>query len=170
VASRPARHVFEGTGAFPWIGLGFLVVSVLFLMSILLTPDGWQWWLNAKTVHGSEQDGIVYYTYGGTNYAVNDPDSLGTGPRVVYLISSKPWAGALTDTGNRVLDWTVTGGPVLVATGFVAWGFRRRSHINRRRTDANHPEATFGEGLDSGVVRRLIAEQNSGSVVKRRQP
>jgi hypothetical protein len=148
---------------FPVIGLGFLVLGVLFLLSILLSPDGWQWWLNAKTLHGREQDGIVYYSYRGMNYAVNDPDSLRQGSHLVYLIPSKPYAGELNETGNRVFDWAVTGGPVFVAAGFVAWGFRRRTQINRRKTtDGKDSEGTFGEGLDRTTVRRLIAEQNSG--------
>ena len=162
VASRTVRHLFEGTGAFPWIGLGFVVLSVLFVASILLSPDGWQWWLTAKTVHGSEQDGLVYYTYGGSNYAVSDPNSLRTGSRTVYVISSNPSAGALSDAGT-ILDWTVTAGPVVVAAGFVAWGFRRRSQINRRHAARqNGVEGTSGGGLDSETVRRLIAEQKTG--------
>jgi hypothetical protein len=156
---------------FPGIGLGFLVLGLVLLVSILLTPDGWEWWLNAKTVPGHEQDGIVYYSYRGTNYAVNDPDSLRTGPHPVYLISSKPYAAELTETGTRVFDWAVTGGPVLVAAGFVAWGFRRRSQMNRRNTvGANDSQAPFGGGLDSPTVRRLIAEQKSGGQTRPAPP
>jgi hypothetical protein len=156
---------------FSGIGLGFLVLGLVFLVSILLTPDGWQWWLNAKTVHGHEQDGIVYYSYRGTNYTVNDPNSLRTGTHPVYLISSKPYAPQLTETGTQVFDWTVTGGPVLVAAGFVAWGFRRRSQMNRRNTiDAKDSQATFGGGLDSPTVRRLIAEQKSGGPTRPAPP
>jgi len=41
------------------VALIFVVIGTAFVGSILLSPGGWQWWLDTKAVHGSEHDGIV---------------------------------------------------------------------------------------------------------------
>jgi hypothetical protein len=153
--------LFNGTGAFPWIGLAFGVVGLAFFASILLTPGGWQWWMDAKAVQGTEQNGIISYSYRGATNSIDDPNSFRTGNRTVYLLPSDPSNAELHNAGNVILDWGTTGGPLLLGTGFVIAGFIRKNHNSRRRrrVAVNSSAASFGAGLDSETVRRLIADQ-----------
>jgi hypothetical protein len=155
------RSLFRGTGPFSWIAIGFVIVGILFLASILLTPGAWQWWMTAKAVHGSEQNGIVYYTYHGRKYTVDDVGSVRSGPRTVYVNPSKPADAEVTVTGTRILDWTVTGGPLLVAAGFLTWGFTHKNRNRRRRAAASSHGSSYGSGLDRDAVRQLLAQQKA---------
>ena len=158
-----AKRLFNGTGAFPWIGLAFGVVGLAFFASILLTPGGWQWWMDAQAVQGTEQNGIISYSYRGTTNSIDDPNSFRTGNRTVYLIPSDPSNAELHNAGNLILDWGTTGGPLLLGTGFVIAGFIRKNQNSRKRRQAagNSSAASFGMGLDSETVRRLIEGQKA---------
>ena len=150
------RSTLSGTTPFSVIGLVFGVAASAFVASILLSPGGWQWWLDTKTVHGMERDGIVYYSYRGGNYTVDDQGSDRTGPRTVYLIPSQPSNAVLSETPTQVLDLGLTGGLYLVGCGFVAAGFLRR-----RRTMHDDRRGSFGRGLDHATIERLLAEQRA---------
>jgi hypothetical protein len=128
------KGLFRGTGPFSW---------------------------TANSVHGTEQDGIVYYTYHGASYTVDDAGSRRSGSRTVYVIPSKPGDAELMVTGTRIVDWTTTGGPLLVAAGFLTWGFTRKSRNSRRRASASQSGPSFGEGLDRQAVRQLLAQQKA---------
>ncbi len=135
------------------------------LMSIVLTPHGWQWWLDAQSVHGHEQDGVVYYSFAGQNWTVDDPHSQRTGPRNVYVIAADPAHAALTNTSTVALDWTVTCGPALVGCGLLAIGFTRRSRLRGRQkaNELNYNDA-YGQGIPSELVRGIIAARDTDSV------
>jgi hypothetical protein len=156
----PLKRLFWGTGGLPWAGFVFAVVGVVFLILILLSPDGWQWWMDVKTVHAQEQNGIVSYSYRGHDYTIDDIGSLRSGPRVVYLIPSDPADGALKTRFNRTFDWSITAGPLLIAVVFVSAGFVHKG-LNRRRLDAarSSSEGSYGLGLDEDTIRRLLAQQ-----------
>jgi hypothetical protein len=165
-------RVFRGAGAFPWIGLAFAVVGILFLASILMSPGGWQWWMDAKAVHGNEQSGVIYYSYRGVSYSVVDPNSTGSSPRTVYVVASDPGNADLhSATATVVLDWTITGGPLIVGASFLAFGFLRRTSTSRmRRGVGDRPGQSFGDGLDSETVERLLANQRADGQIRAAPP
>ncbi len=152
---RRLRQALDGTGPYTAGALAAFLVAFAFLGSILLTPHGWQWWLDAKTVPGHEQGGLVYYSYQGANYAIPDPHPHGGGPRTVYLIAADPTSGKLKNTPTEVLDWAVTAGPAAIGVGLALAGFARRR--SRRRPRLHVADDTFGMGLPSDVVRKLTA-------------
>jgi len=165
------KRRFWGTGGLPWAGFVFAVVGVVFLVLLLLSPDGWQWWMDVKTVHGQEQSGVVSYSYRGLHYTVDDVGSLRSGPRLVYLIPSDPADGALKVRANQIFDWSITAGPLLIAVAFVSAGFVHKSR-NRRRLDAarSSSQGAYGLGLDEETIRRLLAQQKDAGQSRPQSP
>ncbi len=158
---------FAGTGPYPWIGLALIVIGIL---SLIGTRYGSSWLLwTGQPVRGTEQGGIVYYSYRGVGYNLDDtgsrqvPGSGQTRTRSVYLDPSHPANAILNSTVARAIDIVTVIGPFLAGIVFVAIGFRRRQRNNRRRRLARAipAEERFGEGLDSDLVRRLLAQQKA---------
>ncbi|HEX4863358.1 MAG TPA: hypothetical protein VFV02_04750 [Acidimicrobiales bacterium] len=152
------RRLLDGTGPFSGLALGFFVLGFVLLLSILLTPHGWQWWLDAKSVPGHEQDGIVSYSFKGQPWTIDDPGSAATGPRTVYVIAADPADGTLTNTSTVVLDWSVTSGPAAIGLGLLALGFRRRSRVRRRQLATDPSSSAYGQGIPSEVIRKIRSE------------
>ena len=152
------RRFLDGTGPLSGIGIVFLVVGPILLLSILLTPHGWQWWLDAKSVPGHEAQGIVYYTFEGQRWTIDDTGSATrTGPRTVYVIAADPADGALTNTPTVALDWSVTCGPIVAGLALLSLGFRRRSVVRRR--SAESIPTGYGSGIPSEVIRRITTQR-----------
>jgi len=150
------RRLLDGTGPFSGLAVGAFTLGLLMLGSILLSPNGWQWWLDAKAVRGHEQDGIVSYSFEGQNWSIDDPHSLSrTGPRTVYVIAVDPGDGALVNTPTAILDWTLTTGPGVLGIGLVVIGFLRRSRTRHRQMSYDQDASdTYGHGIPSTVIHR----------------
>ena len=153
------RRLFDGTGGFAWASLGTAFVGTVFLIAIFASPGSWEWW-SAKKVPGSEQNGIVYYTYGGRNYSVDDVNSFRTGPRSVWVDPSNPSNSVLHVTVAQASDSLVTGGPYAASVLLLVAGFRRKRRIRRQREERalEYPDG-FGDGIDANLVRRLLSER-----------
>lgn len=151
------RKALDGTGPYTGFAAAALLVAVIFLGSILLTPHGWQWWVDAKTVPGHEEGGLVYYSFQGSRYTISDPDpnSTASGPRTVYVIAADPSSGRLSNDGTVILDWSLTAGPAAIGVGLAVTGFAKRRSRRRPRTPV--ADDTFGRGLPSEVVRHITA-------------
>ena len=159
------RRRMGGTGGLPWVGLAVAVAGTFFLGSILVTPGEWQWWLQAKAVHGNEVHGIVTYTYHGVAYTIDDLQSARSGPRTVYLVPSNPANGEATGhTENQIVDWSSTLGAYVAAGLFVAGGFVRKRRLDSKLAAArgDTPRETFGQGLDPDVMTQLLERQRRG--------
>lgn len=153
------RRFFDGTGPYPGLAIGCFVVGFLLLLSILLSPHGWQWWLDAKAVQGHEQNGIVSYSFAGQTWTIDDSGSASASrPRTVYVIAADPAHGELTNTSTVILDWTATCAPAAVGVGLVAVGFRRRSRLRRRQLSSDPTSAGHGQGIPSEVIKNITSE------------
>jgi hypothetical protein len=158
---------FAGTGPFLWIGLALALVGTLSLVGTTYSSS-WLLW-TGQPVRGTEQGGIVYYSYRGVNYNFDDtgsqqlPGSSQSRVRTVYVDPSDPSNAILDSTVARIIDVVTVVGPFLAAMVFVAVGFRRKRRNNRRRRSAAAipPEERFGEGLDHDLVQRLLAQQKA---------
>ena len=161
---RALRRLFDGTRPFSALGFAALALGLVMLMSILLSPHGWQWWLDAKAVHGQELDGVVHYSFNGQSWGVDDPHSqTGNGPRTVYVIAADPAHGALVNTPTVIIDWAIVGGPGIVGAGLLAFGFVRRSQIRQRQSQMHKAGYdTHGEGIPSTLVRAIVAAREQG--------
>lgn len=155
------RRLFAGTGGFAVAAAGMAFVGTVFLIAILSSPGSWEWW-SAKHVRGSEQNGVVYYSYRGQRYSIDDADSFRSGPRDVWLDASNPSDAVLHVTVAKASDWALTAGPYTVGLAFLGAGFWRRRRIRHERAQrAAEREDGFGDGLDSGTVRRLIDKRGA---------
>ena len=163
-AFSAVRRPFWGTGGSSWAAFVFAILGTVFLVLILLSPGGWQWWMEVKTIHGQERDGVVFYSYRGQSYTADDLDSQRSGPRLVYVIPSDPSNGALKTRANQIFDWSITAGPYLVAVGLVAAGL---VHKRRNQKVASGLSEGFGTGLDEDTIHRLLAQQQADSQTRR---
>ncbi len=163
------RRAFWGTGGLPWVGFVFALLGTLLFFSILMSAGGWQWWMDVKALPASEHSGVVFYSYQGHSYSVDDPNSTRTGPRTVYIIASDPSDGELHARVNQIFDWTITAGPYLVATVFVAAGFARKNRNRRRlvRAQEDPTQVSYGTGLDDETTQRLLAQQRADGRLRR---
>lgn len=131
------KRPFEGTGLYGGFALTLWVIGLAMFGSILISPHGWQWWMDVRSVQGHEQDGIVYYTVGGVHQTVADQGSDRSGPATVYFLASDPSDGMLHNTATQVIDWGATTGPVTLGTALMVAGLVKRR--KRRLARANDP-------------------------------
>jgi hypothetical protein len=156
------RRVFDGTGGFSGFALGLWLLAAAMLGGILLSPHGWQWWMDVHSVQGHEKDGLVYYSVRGANYSLNDPHSFsGSTPttRTVYFLASDPGSGSLHNTLNQVIDWGSTVGPAAIGSALLVTGFVQRSR-RRRAAAARDLTESFGYGISSETVRSILARNS----------
>jgi hypothetical protein len=159
---RAVRRLFDGTGPYSGIALGAFLAGSAMLLAILLSPHGWQWWLDAHQVHGREQAGTVYYSFEGRNGTVDDVHSeTRTGLRDVYVIAADPYHGALVNAPTVLLDWSVTAGPGVIGVVLLAYGFIRRSRIrNRQRAVELIGAEQHGYAIPTEVIRNIVSQRD----------
>jgi hypothetical protein len=108
------------------------------------------------SVQGDERGGIVYYTYHGQNYSLDDTSRFDS--HTVYFNPKHPDTSAeLGNSAETVVDIASVAVPFLIALAIVAFKARR---VWRTRRTRNDPAAVgFGHGLDLEVVHRLLNER-----------
>lgn len=153
------RRFFEGTGPYSGLAGGALLLGFAMLLAVLLSSNGWQWWLDAHQVHGRESDGVVSYSFKGQEWTVVDTKSATrSGPRTVYVIATAPGDGALTNTPTVVLDWILVGGPALVGGALLSLAFIRRSQLRQRRVEIERSGSDpQGGGIPSDLIKQILA-------------
>ena len=160
--------MLDGTGPFSGLAVLFWLIGLAWFVSILMSVNGVNWWLNVRSVQGREMDGLVYYSAQGSNYTVNDPQSFaGAKPRTrtVYYISSQPGNGSLSNTGNEVLDWSLTAGPGAIGLLLLGAGFVKRYQRSRRsRTDSR--TGSFGDGIPDDTIQQLLGRNRHPGTVR----
>jgi hypothetical protein len=153
-----ARRIFDGTGPLSGLGLAAWIAGLAMLISILMSPNGWAWWMDVHSVQGREIDGLVYYTVNGVNYSVNDPQSFaGSQPhhRAVYYLTSQPSNASLHNTGNEAFDWGLTAGPGVLGAILVAAGFAQRARY-KRVAKSRDTDGSFGNGIPSETIKEIV--------------
>jgi hypothetical protein len=154
------RAYSDGLGAYLGVAVALLVFAVLGLLLLLQSPKDVLLWTGTRVV-GSEQGGLIYYTWHGESYTLDVP-GYGNAPHVVvYVDPSDPTNAERESLFIRVADGALTVLPAALAAGVVALGvYRRRS---TRRQDATRADG-FGAGLDPDFVRRQLEQ------LRRNQP
>lgn len=155
------RRFFHGTGPYSGMAAAAFLLGLAMLFAVLLSPNGWQWWLDAHQVQGHESDGVVTYSYQAQNWTVDDSRSpTRSGPRTVYVIANAPYAGALVNTPTVILDWATVGGSGLLGAGLLALGFIRRSGMRRRQLEVEQGGfSPHGYAIPTSVIRGIVAER-----------
>lgn len=142
----------------------FCLVGLAMLVSILMSPNGWGWWMEVHSVQGHEAGGLVYYRVDGANYTLDDPEAAPGGrpqQRTVYYLSSQPSDGSLNNTGTQVLDWGSTAGPGAVGLLLLATGLVRHARARRARTSQDGQDS-FGQGIPPETIRAIM-DRNKAS-------
>lgn len=153
-------HLFEGTGLYAAAGIFFGVIGMILFLVTLLSTVGLLW--IGHPVTGAEQNGIIYYRYGGTSYSMNDPGSQRTRARVtVYVDGSDPSRAEINSTTARVSAALFGVGPIAVGVGFLAAGLLKKRRDQHRHDDAILHGETFGQGLDPETVERILEQRRA---------
>jgi hypothetical protein len=158
------RHWFEGTSPFPAVALIVFLLGCGFLLADLLSPSTLLW--TGRPVRGTEHGGIVYYSFRGQSYTLDDPATAHVKSRTVYVDASNPSNAMLDNSVNRAVDIATVGGSYGITVLLFAAGFARRAHRRRKRRPEGRSgyRGSFGDGLDPGTVARLLAGQRQGVV------
>ncbi|HET6964867.1 MAG TPA: hypothetical protein VFH58_08845 [Acidimicrobiales bacterium] len=158
------RRVLGNAGWLGVLGGVFCLVGLAMLASILMSPNGWAWWMDVHSVQGREVGGLVYYRVDGVSYTLDDAGAApGGGPhqRTVYYLSAQPSDGALNNVGTQVLDWGSTAGPGAVGLLLLATGLVRHARARRARTSQDGQD-TFGQGIPPETVRAIVDRNKAG--------
>jgi len=150
--TRRIRNALDGSGlvigaAVFFFALGLILIPVVFLSSVRWT---------GTSVQGVDRGGIVYYSYDGQNYSLDDTSRFDS--HRVYFRPTRPDTTAeLGNSASTVVDIASVAVPFLIALAIVGMEARRLWRTRRTRND---PAAVgFGHGLDLEVVHRLLDER-----------
>lgn len=146
------------------LGGVFCLVGLAMLAGIIMSPNGWAWWMDVHSVQGREIDGLVYYRVDAVNYTLDDPVAGPGGRpqhRTVYYLSSQPSDGSLHNTGTQVLDWGATAGPGLLGLILLATGLARHTRDQSARRSHDR-QGSFGQGIPSETIKAIV-DRNKGS-------
>jgi len=146
----------DGLG--PYIGgaIALLALALLSLLLFLQSPEDKLLWTGQHVV-GTEKGGIVYYRWHGQNYSLDVPGRYNNAPDVsVYLNPSDPTDARTNSALVRAADGMFLVFPVVLGTGIVLLGVRRRRRMDRR--ELAEAERRFGIGIDPEFVERHLQE------------
>ena len=108
------------------------------------------------SIQGVERGGIVYYTFRGQNYSVDDTSRFNS-PTVYFDPHDPGGTAQLDNIAFRLVSVGLAALPILIALVIIGFDIRRR-RIIRRQTKAPD-ERVFGDGLDVDLVHRLNVER-----------
>ncbi|HEX4831043.1 MAG TPA: hypothetical protein VH478_08125 [Trebonia sp.] len=124
------REWFDGSGLY-LAGAGVLLALALLSALLSLQVDGLMW--TGQPASGTEQNGIVYYTWHGQSYTVDDSSGGGDGSHVtVYLNPGSPAGAVVNNPTDRLITELMVGIPFLASAGLVILGGTRNYRWKRR--------------------------------------
>ena len=146
------RNALEGNGFIVSVAVFFLALGLILIPFVLLSSVQF----TGTAVQGVDRGGIVYYTYNGQNYTVDDTSRFNS--HTVYLRPKRPDTTAeLGNTPTKVLDVAIVAVPFLIA--FTITGVEARRYWRFRRAQYKPVPVGFGQGLDHEVLHRLIEKR-----------
>lgn len=140
--------------ALVWAGL--LIVLGGITTGFAFTSVLW----TGTSVRGVERGGIVYYTFHGQNYSIDDTSRFNS-PTVYFDPHDPSGTAQLDNIAFRLVSVGLAALPLLIALVIIGFDIRRR-RIIRRQTKAPG-ERAFGDGLDVDLVHRLNVERRQHS-------
>lgn len=142
------RAVVRGRGVAVTVSVLCLLTSGLFFLAVAQSSD-WILWTGRK-VAAHEENGLVYYRYGGVDLTLDVPGTHADRPHVtVYVDPGNPDNVEVDSLGVRMIDGVGVLGPLALAAAawiVVAGGDRRR-----RRA----PRTGFGSGIPDELLQRI---------------
>ncbi len=153
------RRLFDGTGPYSGFAVASWLIGLIWFLTIVMSNNGLDWWLNVSSVQGRDMGGLVYYSVDGVNHTVNDPQSFPGSPtrtRTVYYLPSNPGDATLSNTASQILDWGLTAGPGAIGLGLFATGFAKRRRRSTRAGAQDEPDS-FGNGIPTETIKEIVA-------------
>lgn len=151
------RDRLEGNRGLVAVVVILVAVSLLILHSCLSGPTAVQW--TGTKVAGDERGGIVYYSYGGQQYSIDDNGRFNS-TTVAFDDSDPSGTAMLLNPYERGFEIAGVVVPYLLAGGIVGLTLYRRRQ--RRAEFLSGNDDGFGRGLDPEVVQRLIEKRRQG--------
>jgi hypothetical protein len=124
------RDAFAGAGGYIAGAVVLFIAALLFALLGLQSPSALMW--TGQAVSGSEQAGIVYYSWHGQSYTLDDRGSASASHVLVYIDPANPSDGIVYHTWDRVGTILVIGVPLVASMAVLAWGGSRNYRWKRR--------------------------------------
>jgi len=153
------RRLLGGLGLFGGGAVLCAFFGIAMLIAALLGPEAVLW--TGTAVHGTEADGKVTYTFRGTTYQLDEPNSHATRNVILYLDPAHPDQAQISTTVRQATHAASVGAPFAAALAFLAAGVWRRRRVRRRLLAERAPGGrVFGQGLDPDVVAQLLGRRD----------
>ena len=124
------RNWFDGAGWFVGLAVALFIFALLAVLVGLQSPDKLLW--TGQQVTGTEQRGIIYYTWQGQSYTL-DASGYGSSKAVsVYLDPGDPSHAVIDNVADRVVAGLLIGVPVAGGLALLAVGGTRNYRWARR--------------------------------------
>jgi hypothetical protein len=124
------RNWFDGAGWFVGLAVALFIFALLAVLAGLQSPDKLLW--TGQQVTGTEQRGLVYYTWQGQSYTL-DVSGYGSSKAVsVYLDPGDPSHAVTDNVADRVIAGLLIGVPVAGGLALLAAGGTRNYRWARR--------------------------------------
>jgi hypothetical protein len=125
------RNWFDGAGWFVGGAVVLLVVTLLAVLLELQSPERVLW--TGQHVVGTEQRGIVSYSWHGESYSLDVPGYGSSKAVNVYLEPGDPSQAMVDDVADRVLPAVFILGPVAGAVVLLVAGGTRKYRWQRQQ-------------------------------------
>jgi hypothetical protein len=152
------RERLDGNRLVTAVAVLLVLIGSVILRSSLTGDSGLQW--TGTKVQGVERGGIVYYSYRGQSYSL-DQTSRFASNTVAFDAKDPADTAVLVYPLDRDLEVAAVLACYLAAIAVAGYAVVRA----RRRTAAplgGRSADSFGSGLDPEVVRRLIEKRRAG--------
>ena len=125
------RKWYDGFGWFVAGAVVLLVIAALALLAGLQSPDRVLW--IGQGVVGTEQQGIVYYSWHGQSYSIDVPGTGSAKGVSVYLDPADPSQAMTNNVFDRVMAGLLILGPVVAALVLLVLGGTRNYRWFRQK-------------------------------------
>ena len=124
------RNWFDGAGWFVGLAVVLFIFALLAALAGLQTSEKLLW--TGQQVTGTEQRGLVYYTWQGQSYTLDVPGYGSSKAVSVYLDPGDPSHAVTDNVTDRVLAGLLIGAPVAGGLALLALGGTRNYRWARR--------------------------------------
>lgn len=150
---RP-RALLDGTGWAIGLAAVLFAVSLVFVILTAQSPQAVLW--TGQHAVGTEQNGLVYFTWQGRTYSTTVPGYGSARSVDVYFDPGNPLNAMAGNLADRVITGLLVAGPAAAGIAVLAIGLTRKRRWQRRR---RREAAAAGGAGDDEVFSKLLAQR-----------